>query len=865
MFIARRFIGCVFLFLLIIGCASSAFAQSSGIVRGSVADESGASIVGASVRLVNATNGYAQETRTGDDGRYTFFNVPFNTYTLVVSQAGFTAATQDVALRSNVPLETNVRLTVATVGEQVEVSANTESSIEPTRSEIAVDSVSIENLTSALPSRQIESLVLSVPGIVRDGKGVFHARGAHNQSSFVIDGIPVSDQLSAIYANNFDARNIEAMSVQLGNIAPEFGNKASAVIQVTTQSGLGRGRSVFGNINIGGGSFGSGETSFKLGGENSARSFGYFISAANSFTSRYLDPPFQNATADFGNGRAVTADGAGLNNYGNGQSLFTRLDYVPNERDFFKLNIVVARSRFNIANTPSQELSGQRQVQQNRNLAVYPSWQHVFNERWVMTIAPYLRFSTAISLPSAGDTPVTFGVSRHLLTFGAVANAAYAGNGHTLKFGIDAFTFPSSEAFDFQFTDSTFNPLPANSVATINPDGIVNFAFDSSLTQSEINRLLVNFNPNLIAYDRTILAQAAANNSIITGTPRPFSTAQKRTGRQFSAYIQDTYTFRNLTIGGGVRFDRYKFLRTETALSPRFGLAYRIPQTNTVLRASYNRIVQTPSTEYLLISGSESAAALVNPLTIRLFGSRTRQIPAERSHWFEVGARQQTGKLGRLDVAYYRKGIRDLHDNDQFLNTTIIFPISISRGRVQGLDLRFDTARRKGFGGYFSLGFVQALVTPPFSGGLFLSGASVDTFGGEEFVIDHDQRQTMQGAMQYSNRRRGVFAQFLVRHDGGLVTGVSAADAPALAANPDTAAGLALLELTSQVVRVRPRTIYDASFAYDFIRREPLRVSVQFDALNLTNKPGLYNYLSVFGGTNYIPPRSFNARLKFDF
>jgi outer membrane receptor protein involved in Fe transport len=149
-----------------------------------------------------------------------------------------------------------------------------------------------------------------------------------------------------------------------------------------------------------------------------------------------------------------------------------------------------------------------------------------------------------------------------------------------------------------------------------------------------------------------------------------------------------------------VRFDRYKFLRTETALSPRIGFAYRIGQTNTVLRASYNRIVQTPSTENLLLSGSEPAAALVNPLTIRLFGSRTRQIPAERSHWFEVGARQGAGRFGRLDAAYYRKGIRDLHDNDQFLNTTIIFPISISRGRVQGLDLRFDTARKGGFGGY---------------------------------------------------------------------------------------------------------------------------------------------------------------------
>jgi hypothetical protein len=390
--VASRSVGLTFTLALLFACAAQASAQSSGVVRGSVTDANGASVTGASVRLENATSGYRQETATNDEGRYTFFNVPFNSYTLVITQANFMTARDEVVIRTNVPIERDITLAVAGIGEQVEITSESNSGIEPTRSEIAVDALSIENLTSALPSRQIESLVLSVPGIVRDGKGVFHARGAHNQSSFVIDGIPVSDQLSAIYANNFDARNIEGMSVQLGNIAPEFGNKASAVIQVTTQSGLGRGRPFFGSINLGGGSFGSGETSFKFGGESSSKKFGYFISAANSFTSRYLDPPFQNATADFGNGRVVEAGGAGLNNYGNGQSLFTRFDYVPGERDFFKLNIVVARSRFNIANTPSQELSGQRQVQQNRNLAVYPSWQHVFNDRWVMTIAPYLRF-----------------------------------------------------------------------------------------------------------------------------------------------------------------------------------------------------------------------------------------------------------------------------------------------------------------------------------------------------------------------------------------------------------------------------------------------------------------------------------------
>ena len=850
--------------LAILGAwASPAFAQSAGVIRGTVTDDSGGAIAGVVVAIANTTSGYRQEVTTNEAGRYVFLNLPFNTYTLVVSHPGFSVVAAEAALSTNVPVEQNITLAIAAVGERVEVTAGG-SSIEPTRSDYAIDAISLQNLMSAMPSRQIENLVLSVPGIIKDGKGVFHARGAHNQSSFVIDGIPVSDQLSAIYANNFDARNIEGLSVQLGNIAPEFGNKTSAVIQVSTQSGLGRGRPIFGSVNIGGGSFGSGEVSFKLGGERRSKTFGWFVSGANSFTSRYLDPPFQSATADFGDRRVVTAGGAGLDNYGNGQSMFTRFDYVPNERNFMKLNVVAARSRFNVANTPSQHLNGQRQVQQNRNLAIYPSWQHVFNSHWVTTVAPYLRLSSAISLPSPGDTPVTFSVSRRLSTAGTVANATYVGAGHQLKFGIDAFVFPSREAFAFQITDPAFNPLPARSTAQLHPDGTALFAFDPALTEAETNALLLGFNPNLVGYDRTIHTQAAANGSAITGTPREFTTEPKRTGHQFSAYIQDTLRYRNLTIAGGVRLDRYRFLSAETAVSPRVGLSYRMDPTGTIVRVSYNRVVQTPSTENLLISGTDAAATLVNPLTIRLFGSRIRQIRAERSHWIELGVRQDVGRLGSFDVALYRKRLRDLHDNDQFLNTTIIFPIAISRGRVQGVDARFDTARKAGFGGYFSLGFVQALVTPPFSGGLFLSGASVDTFGGEEFVIDHDQRQTMQGAVQYSGKR-GLVAQILVRHDGGLVTGVSGSDAPALARNPDTAAGLALLDLTSGIVRVKPRTIVDASVGSDLLRRGRTRVGVQADLLNLTNTPGLYNYLSVFGGTNYIPPRTLNVRLRLDF
>ena len=68
----------------------SSFAQSSsgssGTVRGSVLDPSGAAIVGAAVDIRNPVSGYVRNTVTDGQGKFQFDNLPFNPYH--VSQCG---------------------------------------------------------------------------------------------------------------------------------------------------------------------------------------------------------------------------------------------------------------------------------------------------------------------------------------------------------------------------------------------------------------------------------------------------------------------------------------------------------------------------------------------------------------------------------------------------------------------------------------------------------------------------------------------------------------------------------------------------------------------------------------------------------
>jgi len=51
----------------------------------------------------------------------------------------------------------------------------------------------------------------------------------------------------------------------------------------------------------------------------------------------------------------------------------------------------------------------------------------------------------------------------------------------------------------------------------------------------------------------------------------------------------------------------------------------------------------------------------------------------------------------------------------------------------------------------------------------------------------------------------------------------------------------------------------------DLFQNERYKTSLQFQIANLTNKTGLYNFLSVFSGTHVIPPRTYSGRMVMHF
>ena len=134
---------------------------------------------------------------------------------------------------------------------------------------------------------------------------------------------------------------------------------------------------------------------------------------------------------------------------------------------------------------------------------------------------------------------------------------------------------------------------------------------------------------------------------------------------------------------------------------------------------------------------------------------------------------------------------------------------------------------------------------------------------GTAFLIDHDQKLSAVFGLRY--QKASSYIQLLGRHDSGLVAGD-----PADGQGADYAFGAAYIEedydsTFGPLYRIKPRTIWNLSVGFRLAEFEKKKIDVSLDALNMFDKKGLYNFLSVFGGTHVIPPRTLTLRIKYQF
>ncbi len=781
---------------------NSAQSQSAATLEGTVVDAQQAAVAGASVWVTHALSGFERELATDGRGQFSFGNLPFQGYVLRVERDGFRPAFRSIDLRSSVTVPLEIALEISVSVESVLVNAHERLDLldtQATGTRAQLSQRIIEKLPIAPGARGLEAVLLGFPGFAANANGTIHPRGAHNQMTYVIDGMPISDQFSGQFATSIDPGLVQSLELFTGNVPPEYGAKVSAVANITTRSGFDGGGRTFGEIELGGGGFDTVTQAARAGGTRG--SLAWFGSVSNIKSNRFLDSP------SFDN----------LHNGGNAQRGSFRVDWQRSDRELFRFSGMAGQSSFQLANLRSQHANGQAQRRSLDDLS--------FGLGYVRALSPFATFDSTTSyrgtsarlLPSPGDTPVTAELTRTLATLATFNRLDWQHGAQAIQVGIDGQHFPVGEDFVFGLTDPLLND-PAR------PD----------------------FNPNLVPFD---LSRGGAR----------FRFSERGSGQLFTVFLRDRVNWRRFVIDLGLRYDRYSMVVRAAQLQPRIGFAYHLKSSGTVFRASYNRNFQTPPNENLLLANSMESALLAPPDVRRTFNGGVIPIEPQRQNVYEAGIQQDLAGHASLDLAFYHKDSSNPQDNDNFLNTGIIFPTSLAFSRVNGFETRLVVPMARRVSGSFSLTHFRAIVTPPFTGGLFLGSAALDSLTDGPFVIDHDQALGVTGSLICRPAKRW-WSSWQVRYDSGLVPNPS--DPAEVAADPDYYDQLPYVDLHGDPPRIRPRTIIDASLGYEHYRGDRRAWEVAFQVSNLTNRKGLYSFQSVFVGTRVIQPLTASAKLR---
>jgi hypothetical protein len=413
--------------------------SNSGELRLRVTDPTGLGAK-ATVRVVSSANQYRNMLVTSDHGDLDIERLPFGIYQLEIERVGFAAQAKSVEIRSSLPIEFKIRLTLPTVNQSVTVnSVNT--LIDPDQpssvSQIGVDF--IHDRLGSVPGRDLQDLVNSQPGWVYEGNAVLHPRGSEYQTQFVVDGIPLTDNRSPGSGPEIEADDVESMSVFTAGIPAEYGRKMGGVVELNTLQDPQQG--FHGQVVLSGGSFDSGGAFAKGQYTRGKNTLGG--SASGSTTERYLNPVVQQNFANTGTVGDFSLD-------------FSR-DLTSSDR--LKFTVRHELARYDIPNEKVQQQAGQRQNADNFETIGTVAYEHIFSPTATGDLRGMVRNNSNDFYSNPASTPIEMS-QNNWFREGYFKGSVTFDRGHSeWKAGVESDNTFLNERLSYLITDPTqFDP-----------------------------------------------------------------------------------------------------------------------------------------------------------------------------------------------------------------------------------------------------------------------------------------------------------------------------------------------------------------------------------------------------------------------
>ena len=387
---------------------------------------------------------------------------------------------------------------------------------------------------------------------------------------------------------------------------------------------------------------------------------------------------------------------------------------------------------------------------------------------------------------------------------------------HTFGPGVLLTVAPS-----YHFNRAAFEGLGATDQRLVTTDNRASSYFGG---QASVNVVKGRHNASVGFYgfaqhDNTLFGLTGTNDSgdpVDAHPPR-----QKVSGELDALWIQDQYKAASwLSLTAGVRFTRFSGLVTETAGSPRLGVAIQIPRLHWVLRAAYSRYYQAPpldtvSPDVLSVSPDQGF--------LPLRGERDEQ----RDFGLTIPLRGWV-----LEFDQFRTAAHNFFDHDALGNSNLFIPLTIESVRIVGYEA---TVRSPKLFKKIDLHLAYSHQSVEGSGGV--TGGLTDFAPPAEgfFFLDHDQRQTLS---------TGFTA--VLPHKSWLSGNVSAGSGFLDGDGPGHLPAYATVDL---------------SLGHSFGENWSAKVT----ATNLADNRYFIDHSNSFGGSHVSDPRMVSVQLRYKF
>ncbi len=240
--------GCLLFALCFVFGASDAFSQAqatTGQITGSVRDNNGAAIAGATVKAVNTQTGMERATTVSEDGIYRFVLLPPGVYNLTAEAPNFAKSEiKDLLVTVGQVTDANIALGVGGVQEAVTITAE---AIQTTVSQpdAVINETSINNLP--INGRRFQDFVTLTPTAqVEPSRGQISLSGQRGINANVnIDGVDYNQPFfggirGGERSNNaftIPQESIKEFQVVASGYSAEFGRSTGGLVTAVTKSG----------------------------------------------------------------------------------------------------------------------------------------------------------------------------------------------------------------------------------------------------------------------------------------------------------------------------------------------------------------------------------------------------------------------------------------------------------------------------------------------------------------------------------------------------------------------------------------------------------------------------------------------------